>query len=71
VKKLVFLFPRTLTGIAIAFALWSGVPLPAQQDVPLDVPPLHFAPPSGGLYPGGNSQPAEPAGGASTFPLYA
>jgi hypothetical protein len=70
-KKLVFLFPRTLTGIAIAFALWNGVPLPAQQDVPLDVPALHFSPYSGGVYPGGNSQPPELGGGSSTFPLYA
>jgi hypothetical protein len=71
VKKLVFLLPRTLTGIAIAFALWGGVALPPQEEAPVDVPPLHLAPYSGGVYPGGNSQPAESGGGASTFPLYA
>jgi hypothetical protein len=64
-------FHRTLTGLAIAFALWSGVTLPPQEEAPLELPPANFSPFPGGLYPGGNPQPAESAGGAGVVPLYA
>ena len=57
--------PRTLTAIAIAFALWSGV-TSSPQEAPVEVPQVHFSP-----YLRGNSQPAESAGGAGVFPLCA
>jgi hypothetical protein len=56
---------RTLTGIAIAFAFWSGVTV-LPQEVPVEAPRVDLSP-----YLQGNSQPAEPAGGASVVPLYA
>jgi hypothetical protein len=59
-------FPRTLTCMAIAFALWSSVTLLQQEAPALEVPRVNLS-----HYPGGNTQPAEPAGGAGLFPLYA
>jgi hypothetical protein len=57
--------PRTLTAVAIAFALWSGV-TSSPQEAPVDVPQVQFSP-----YLRGDSQPAESGGGAGAFPLYA
>jgi hypothetical protein len=57
--------PRTLTAVAVAFALWSGV-TSSPHEPPVEVPKVHLSP-----YLRGNSQPAEPAGGAGVFPLYA
>lgn len=57
--------PRTLAGIAIAFAFWSGVTV-LLQEAPVKVPRVDLS-----SYLRGNSQPAEPAGGAGVFPLYA
>jgi hypothetical protein len=55
----------TLTAVAIAFALWSGV-TSSPQEARVEVPQVHFS-----AYLRGDSQPAEPAGGAGVFPLYA
>jgi hypothetical protein len=60
-----FRLSRTLTGVAIAFAFWSGVTV-LPQEAPVEVPRVDFSP-----YLRGNSQPAEPAGGAGAFPVYA